>query len=195
MGMKENGSGKKMYLLAAVIFVVGIACSIFFVITSSVFQTGERVIVPGATEIHLEEGDYTVFHEYRSVIDGKVYSTETALTGLYVRLLEKSNGSHIEMSPVRFNTNYSLNGREGEGLLSFTIEEEGTYILEGSYEEGFDEKEAIFLIKQTFLGEILFAVGTFVMSTLLSLILIILALVKRRNNKANGDGSSLPDMK
>src|SRR5262249_43393791 len=49
-----------------------------------------RVVVPGDAELKLEEpGTYTIFHEYHSLVDGRIYTVE-GVSGLTIDVLSRS---------------------------------------------------------------------------------------------------------
>ncbi|MDP6542811.1 MAG: hypothetical protein QGH60_02405 [Phycisphaerae bacterium] len=66
------------YVLAGLVLAGGIAGFALFLFSGLTDLSGglTQMVVPGEHELTLSEaGDYTVFHEYRSVVGSKVYST------------------------------------------------------------------------------------------------------------------------
>jgi hypothetical protein len=64
------------YLLALVglpLLGGAISFAIAFATVPSRVESMPRVIMPGQTTVHLEEGDQTAFYEPRSVVDGRAY--------------------------------------------------------------------------------------------------------------------------
>lgn len=178
--MEQQVPSKKMYGLAIGIFLVGTILLFFFFINSGVFKQGERLIVPGESQFTLDsKGKYTIFNEYQSVFDGKVYSNEQSIPGLHVALTDPS-GQTVELEPININSTYTLNGREGVGVLTFSVDEVGTYTMAGWYDNDTQATEVVVLIKKTFLSEVFIGIGIFIGGFIFALIVFLWTFIKRR---------------
>lgn len=102
MEAKTKTGVRRKYILGSVLGIIGIIGFIIFVVflfKQIKEQTPKiQVVVPGMHEIELgEPGQYTIFYEYRSVIDNKIYMTGEALPAeilvtLYHRAGDKEVG-------------------------------------------------------------------------------------------------------
>lgn len=118
------------YGLAVLVFVVG--CVLFgwflFRNLNGLIDNLTRVIVPGKVEITISDaGTYTIFYEYQSVLDNKVYSSREDLSGLECTINSKTSGSKIPISRPSRDLEYSFGGRKGISILEFTVEKPGAY--------------------------------------------------------------------
>ena len=175
---------KKMYVLAGFFLFLGTGLFLVIFFNSGILEEDFIAVVPGTHELKIENtGNYTIFHEYRTVIDGKIYVNEPNIPGLVVALTEKESGQPLQLSPTGMNASYAVNGREGFGVLDFTIERPGTYILEGWYEGSTEGNNAVLAIKSGFVGSMLMAFGAFFSCFILAFILIFRTYLKRRKLK------------
>ena len=78
-----------------------------------------RLIAPGEQTITLDKGRHTIFHEFHSVIDGKVYSSDT-LGGLTVTVTSPA-GSAVELTPSG-SGHYNMGSHSGNAIFDFTAE-------------------------------------------------------------------------
>jgi hypothetical protein len=117
-----------------------------------------RVVVPGTSELTLAEpGSYTIYHEYESVIDGRIYSSQN-VEGLQVSLTEEAGDLTVPVGPVSGSTRYSLGGHSGVSVLSFDIVRSGRYRLTAGYGAGRGGATAVLAIAQGFLGRLLLTI-------------------------------------
>lgn len=174
------------YITAGLIFlagVIGFAGFLFW----SLAGMGEnliQVVVPGEQELHLKEpGAYTVFHEYRSAVGGRVYSGGEGVSGLECKLTSKKTGAAIPLSPSTSASRYDYGGRSGVSLLEFAIAEPGDYVLKAAYPEGQTGSQAVLAVDHGFIGKILLTVfGGFAIlfgSIVVSLSIVVVTLIKR----------------
>lgn len=175
------------YLLPSILLIIGIALVFYFVITI-IFSTdqGEGFVVPGSYELLIEEpGTYTIFHEYRTNIDGKYYETDEEISGLSLILENKADGSMIELTSSG-NSHYSNNGREGDSVASFRTGEPGTYILSAQYEDG-QGPDVVLTISKDYVKSLMFGIGSmfaaigFIGLSFISFIVVLLIRITRKN--------------
>ena len=152
MNKDSNRPSKLLYAISGVILIIGIISFVVVLVTgilSSVNSIDNQVVVPGKRTIELKEpGDYNIYFEYKSVIDGRVFETST-INGLVCKLKNTETGEYIKLKNSTSNSRYSVNGREGKSLFSFTIDNAGTYEIDASYESG-DGEEAVLAISKGF---------------------------------------------
>lgn len=92
-----------------------------------------QVIVPGSAELNLQPGQYSVFLEEQSTVNGNIYSTTESISGLSCRIHAVPNGPPIPMATSRANVTYSVNDRSGRSVLEFPIEHAGRYVFACDY--------------------------------------------------------------
>jgi hypothetical protein len=144
------------YIVAGLLAVAAVVASSLFVIYR-VNGLGARllqVVVPGETSLILvETGSHTIFHEYNSVVDGKVYSAPS-LSGLRVSLVS-ADGTPVKLVPPTATSRYSFAGREGISVFTFNVLEPGTYRLAASYENGRSEPRTVLTVGSGFVAGII----------------------------------------
>jgi hypothetical protein len=117
-----------------------------------------RIVVPGTSELTLAEpGSYTIYHEYESVIDGRIYSSQN-ISGLEVGLVEEDGGAMIPIVPSSGSTRYSVSGHSGVSVLNFTISLPGKYRLTAAYGAGRSGPTTVLAIGQGLLGRLLLTI-------------------------------------
>ena len=188
--MKEKIKPSKIfYYISGAILVLGISFFIYFLITgifSSVNGLNNRVIVPSTKTIELQEyGRYSIFFEYKSNIDGKVFMTNS-INGLMCTLKNIETGEVIELNNSTVNSHYSVSGREGTSIFDFTIKDAGKYEFKSWYESGIGE-DAVLAIGKGFgtnvLKTVILSICSLMIGIGLSLAIFIITLVKRKNAK------------
>ncbi|WP_010246206.1 hypothetical protein [Acetivibrio cellulolyticus] len=182
---------KIFYVVSGVILVIGIILFVIILISgifSSVDKINNQVIVPGTKIIELKEtGKYSIYFEYRSVIDGKVFETNN-ISGLMCSLRNAETEELIKLDNSSVNSNYSVNGREGKRIFEFAINEPGKYELKAWYEEGEGEEAVLAIGKgfgMTLVRTIVVSLGTLFISFGASFAIFIITLVKRKKAKSD----------
>jgi len=125
--------------LAILIIVVGF--SIFaWVLYSSFSDMDSRLsqlVVPGSSDLDLKEsGEYTIFYENQTYINGKLYSTGAQIPGLQIRISEKATASELSTYPTPGGFTYSFGGRTGRSIMAFQVERPGIYQINATYPSG-----------------------------------------------------------
>jgi hypothetical protein len=132
---------KWFYVVGIVVLIVGPVVSSVFLFSTIFSNLGNmaeipsvQVVVPGSSDITLsQEGKYTIFYEYRSLVGNRIYSTGEEIPGLQINLVSKETGNEIPLSGASVNRTYTVGSRSGIGLLDFVIEQPGVYELSASY--------------------------------------------------------------
>ena len=175
--------GRFWYVVAIAIFIAGMALMGVFLITRlSAFDAAlVRLVVPGEQTIPLEKGRHTIFHESHSVIDGKVYSSES-LGGLKVTVTAPG-GSAVELTPSG-SGHYNMGSHSGNAIFDFTAEAAGDYAIAGNYEDGATSPQTVLAVGPTFSSTIVLTVlgslGIAFGGAVSAAGLAVLVLVKRR---------------
>ncbi len=193
MATAINGPSRWHYVIGIAVLVVGFAVFGVFLFTRITSLAPDiQVVVPGTHEIYLEDsGKYTVFYEYRSVVDNRIYSTGESLSGLSVTLKSKRDSREVAMSTPSGTTTYEIGGRAGVSVLKFEVAEPGTYILGADYVGGASGPDIVLAIgKFNILGTILIALGIFFGTLIVGGFIIGRAFLKRRTASRQMVGGS-----
>jgi hypothetical protein len=157
-----------------------------------------QVVVPGSEDIiFAESGAYAVYYEYRSVVDGVVYTSSETPPALACTLKSKVTGADVAVVPDYVKTNNYIN-RERVGVLirSITIDEPGAYTFSCRYENGRSEPDIVLAVGPNFVWEFLgitvrtvvtAAAGLAVLfgsGTLAAVVVIVTAIRRRQLKKA-----------
>ena len=176
------------YVLAGVVFAAGIAL-FGLVLYQGLGGMGaklQQALAPGETNLKLSEpGTYTIFHEYESVFNEKVYSTHESISGLECTLVSKANGARVRLSTSAVNTTYEFGNRSGRSVFDFRIERPGVYTLSASYPQGKQGPEVVLAVGKGITAGILVAVigglASFFGSIAIALAITLVTLIKRSN--------------
>jgi hypothetical protein len=178
------------YAIAGVIFVGGwVAFGVFlFMNLSGMRSKLQQVVVPAKADITLRDaGNYTIFYEYNSVVDNKVYSTAQDLSGLGVTLSSKATGSRVSLTPSTSNSTYEFGSRAGKSVFKFNIHDPGVYELSASYPEGQQGPELVLAVGHDFMVGLLTTIfgslGIVFGSMGIALAITIVTVIKRSNAK------------
>jgi hypothetical protein len=140
-----------------------------------------RVVVPGSTTLDLAKpGTYTIFHEKRSVVDGRFYAFDS-VSGLSVEIITEATSAPVRLEPAG-GTKYSVGSRQGVSIFAFTIDQPGRYRMTSSTTGG----QAVLAIGQGVVGGIFALVGGTIAIAFTGLALagIIVALTIWQRSKA-----------
>lgn len=136
------------YGLAVLIIFSGFAAFAMFIYSgitdaeSSLLQ----MTAPGGADLFLSvPGEYIIFYENNSYFNGRFYSTGEPISGLEVSVREKATGLDLTTYSPKSDFTYSLGGRSGRSIMSFSIERAGIYQINASYSER-DGPEAVLAI-------------------------------------------------
>ncbi|MEJ2123537.1 MAG: hypothetical protein P8Y47_01715 [Alphaproteobacteria bacterium] len=109
-----------------------------------------RILAPGNEEITLAQpGKYTIYHESRSMLNGKVYISPF-IFGLNIKLTSLETGAEVPLGPTRMNSTYRVGGRVGKSIMGFKIDKPGRYQVATSFDDGHTEPRTVLAIGQGF---------------------------------------------
>jgi len=196
------------YALPAIPLVIG--CVVFGVILffgiSGTVDSAQglggaltQVVVPGSATLTLDEtGTYTIFHEYRSIVNGRIYSN-TSMSSMDCTLTSNATGASIPLQIASINSTYEFGRRAGQSVMQFDIAEPGAYTLTCRYPSGAAEPQIVLAIGHNLIGDIFGAVfGVFGTvfgalavvfgSIIVALIIVIVVTVRRQRAKKEIEG-------
>lgn len=144
------------YVFAVGLMVAGLFAFIIFLFTR-LSDLGDQptYIVPGTHKLELTEtGTYTIFHEYKSVVGGKYYTSPKEALNSFNIIITSKDDDTIQVVPTTGKSSYSSGSRMAEGVFTFSIDKSGTYSLEAvaSHE---DTKETVLTISNNFMGKLM----------------------------------------
>jgi hypothetical protein len=189
MQQQKIRPGRVWYIVAGLVHVVFVALLIFFVlgaINNAKDSIITRVTAPGTANIDIDKaGKYAIYIEYNSVLNGKVYHTED-ISDMYFMLTNKKTGEQIDLDNSAMNESYSANGRSGERIFDFEINEPGVYVLETEYDSEKGE-DAVLAIGHPFVlqlvMQIFLAIGSLFLAIIVPVVIFIITLIKRGKSK------------
>jgi hypothetical protein len=175
--------GRIWYIVAIVVFFAGMAAMAAFLLTRLMSMDSglTRFVVPGEHTLTLQPGNYTIFHETQSVIDGKIYAS-SSLGGLTVAVTGPG-GASVPLTAAG-SGHYNFGGHTGFAVFDFTAASPGDYVVTGVYADGAAGPETVLAVGAPLLSGILttvfgslgFAFGGAIVATTIGAT----ALVKRR---------------
>jgi hypothetical protein len=154
----SSGLGRWYYGLAALIAVAGIAISISSMVSGfgSLGSDLQQVVVPGNSDLSLSQiGEYTIFYENQTVINGRVYFTDEDIPGLQIEVKNKTTGQEVATYPPEGSMSYSFGSRFGRSVLAFNIDRPGIYELSAGYPQGGEGPEVVLAVGHGLFGSIL----------------------------------------
>lgn len=182
------------YVTALCIFIAGIVGFVAFLISSIWNITDmKQYVVPGVHTLELERpGNYTIFHEYKSMIDGEYIWSEGFPAGLKI-VVTSHDGDTLPVEPLRSGSSYSVGSREGSGVASFRVASPGIYSLSGTF-TGSSAPKTVLTVTSGFMSGLFKTVfgGIAILggSMILSFILALLTLLKQLDQKKKSEIAS-----
>ena len=171
------------YLLALALFIAGMAgMGVFLINRLSAMQDAlTRFVVPGEHQLSLAAGNYTIFHETESVVDGKVYSNP-GLGGLTVAVTGPG-GDTVPLTAAG-SGHYTFGGHKGTSLFDFEASRAGDYTVTAQYAGDASGPDTVLAVGAGFmsslLGTIFGALGIAFAGSIIAAILVVMTLVRRR---------------
>jgi hypothetical protein len=152
-------AGRAGYVLAAICLLAGLAVAgwLGWSAFAALQNALTRVVVPGTSTLTLDQpGNYTIFHEAESVVDGKLYSVQT-ISGLRVTMTSE-DGTPIDVVVPGMSSSYAIGGHSGQSVLSFDIAAPGRYRLTAAYADGRTEPKTVLAVAHAFFGRLILAI-------------------------------------
>ncbi len=172
------------YVLAVIVLLAAIGgfTTLLFAALGS-FDQMIRMLAPGQAELKLDRtGSYTIFHEHRSTLDGRVYDVGN-VSGLAVTVTSGAGGANVPLQSAA-STNYSSGSRAGRSLFSFEIREPGVYRLSASYRDGRKEPQTVLAVGHQavsgFVTSLLAAMACLFAGLGIAVGIIVIVAIKRR---------------
>jgi len=136
MNRRNVQPGIRYYGFAVLVIIIGFAAfglSIYTVISDT--EGGLlQMAAPGSADLSLaESGEYIIFYENSSYLNGKFYSTGEQISGLEIHVKEKATGLDLATYPTNASLTYSLGSRSGRSIMAFTAPSPGIYQINASY--------------------------------------------------------------
>jgi len=186
------------YVVACVIALAGLVAAALYVVPriGTVDQGAMRLVMPGSAVLALDTpGSYTIFHERRSVVDGRYYASDS-VDGLKVTLADP-RGAPVALAEPTMSTSYQMGNREGRAMLAFEVAEPGRYRLTASLASGAAEPKVVLAVSQGLVGgiiQLVFKTLGIVFGSLGIAGLIVAVVAVRRSKMAAtpATGSQLP---
>ena len=104
------------------------------------------VVVPGSEELELSDvGDYTIFHETVSLVDGQRYTSSASLRDdMIVELFHAESGVIVDVEATAPLSRYTRGDNfRGESAFRFEIDEPGVYTMHVNYASGAEEPKTV----------------------------------------------------
>ena len=202
MGEKEIRPSTWFYVLAIVVFVVGMtACTYIVVNVMPRYNDYIQVVAPAEGDIaFMAPGKYTIYYEYHTTVNGKVYATGENLSGLTCTLIDPDTRYHILLKRPSVSSKYNLDGREGIAILEFKLDKPGIYGFSALYDRRRTGPEVVLAISQISVGGIMFTVfgilAILFFTMAVSILIVAIAAVKRSKAKkriAAASSAALPE--
>jgi len=145
---------KLWFVVAGVIALAGLVAAALYALPrlGGLDQGTIRIVVPGSAVLALDKpGSYTIFHERRTMVDGRYYASDSA-DGLRVTLVAEGSGVPIALAQPKMSSSYEMGGREGRSLLQFDIAQPGRYRLSANLASGAAEPKLVLAVSQGLMG-------------------------------------------
>jgi len=142
------------FVVAGVIALASFAAAMLYLMPrlGSLDEGTIRVVVPGSTVLALDRaGHYTIFHERRSVVDGRYYESRS-VDGLRVTLVAEADGAPVALGPPKMSSTYEIGSREGASILVFDVVQPGRFRLSASLANGASEPKVVLAVSQGLLS-------------------------------------------
>jgi hypothetical protein len=119
---------------------------------ATIDQSTIRVVVPGCALLTLDRpGHYVIFHELRSVVDGRAYES-SSVDGLRVALVAEAGGAPIALVAPNMSSEYEMGSRVGRSFLAFDIGQPGRFRLSASWANSAAEPKLVLAVNQGIIG-------------------------------------------
>ena len=94
--------------------------AVFVVLRISSTDPSFRLSLPGSQQVTLENGNYTLFYEHTTILNGTEYTTDTTVPEIRFFVMAPDQ-SGVELTVPAVSESYAFDGREGYSVVKFTI--------------------------------------------------------------------------
>ncbi len=177
--------GRIWYAVAVLAVLSGFAGAMFVGYTKLKDVTGglTQIVVPGGAVLTLQPGHYTIFHEYQSAVDGRIYSG-TDISGLLVQVVPTDGLQPLALGRPGVSSTYELGGRAGQSVFAFDVTKAGEYRLAASYPEGREQPQAVLAVGQgtawRIVSLVLSAIGLALLGVVAGVLIAVMVYRRRR---------------
>jgi hypothetical protein len=181
----SGAPGRRWYVIAAIVALAGWVAMAVFLALRLGDSTGRmmRVLAPGQTDLMLKEaGTYTIYHEYESTFEGRVYHV-TSVSGLNITVRARPSGEEVPLRST-MSTRYRIGSTAGRSLFDFEVRAPGAYQISAAYGGGRKEPQTVLAIDRGFVGSLVLTIlGAIAMAfagTGAAIAIAVMVFVKRR---------------
>ena len=127
-GPVSPGPSRKWYLVPVLLLLLITGPSIFSFVggLGGITEGLIRVVVPGETELTLEEGTWTVFYEWQGEFEGQSFTTSSEFPGMEA-VVVADDGTQLPVEGSFGDFDYSTTTSTGFSVGEVDIPEDGTY--------------------------------------------------------------------
>jgi hypothetical protein len=172
------------YFLGVLIILAGAGIFVVTLVGGLTKITGEmsRVVVPGEVTFPCQPGAYTIYHEYESTMNGKVYQAES-IAGMSVNLKD-GGGNPVALGTPFGSSRYQLGSRAGRSIFAGRVVTGGACTLTAGYPSG-SGPETVVAIGRGLGGAIvkIIAVGGISMGAGITIGTIVIVMTARRRRR------------
>jgi len=151
---------KLWFVVAGAIALAGFAAAGFYLMPrlGGLDSAMKRAVVPGSVVLELDQpGDYTIYHEQNSVVDGQYYASP-AIGGLRVNVVAEATGAALALRSST-NTSYAMGNRKGVSMFAFSVEQAGRYRLTAGFADGRGEPKVVLAVEHGMFARIFSLIG------------------------------------
>jgi hypothetical protein len=145
------------FVVAGLIAVAGFVGAAFYLVPRIAAADARmmRVVVPGnAVLVFDRRGPYMIYHEKKSTVDGRYYSSEN-VDGLSLGLTAEATGAPVKLVEPATSRSYTIGNRSGTSIYAFTLDQPGRYRLAANLAGGRGDAKAVLAIDQGMFGAML----------------------------------------
>ncbi len=144
---------KSNYSIAGGILLAGIILFTLYLSsrTNDLLDKMPQLIVPATHDVKITEtGTYTLFYEYESTVDDKLYSTVPDFPSMQLQIFEVDNLITIPLLLPEAQNTFSFSDRSGVSVAEFKIVEPATYRIIASPRQGAKQSPIVLSVSNNF---------------------------------------------
>jgi hypothetical protein len=132
----EITPAKRWYWIGSLAIAAGVIAGTVVAVSGIVTAVRQvdhfaRIVVPGKAELSFAKaGKYTIYYEYRSVVDGQTFDTDKNIpTGLKVTITDAKGNAIDSLQRYDGDLSVSSSGIAGKAVFTFKLTEPGHYFF------------------------------------------------------------------